>query len=423
MYRPLIVLALGTFAVGTAGFVTAGILPPVSDSFGIEVAVAGQLVAVFAVAYAVCAPVLAAATGRLPRRVLLAASLAVFVVGAVATALAPTFSLALGGWVVTAVGAALFVPAASAVATALAAPERRGRALAIVLGGMSAGSALSVPIGTALGAAVGWRATIWFVAALGLVGAIGIVALLPAVPTPPAVELRRRLAPLGDRRVATVLLATLLVMAGGYTVYTYVSLVFDRATGGSGTLLAVLLFAFGVGGVVGNLGAGALTDRLGSRTVVNLAVAVLAINSALLPLSSSYFETALVAMAAWGVSGWAIVVPQQHRLISISPGSAPLVVALNSSALYLGVALSGPIGAAGIGLVGAHRLGLLAAGLLVLGLLASEVAHRFGRPGKAKDAPMPEPGTASRVTAGARGGASPTSRKAAPARRARREDT
>ncbi len=394
MYRLLITLALGTFAVGTAGFVTAGILPPISDSFEISVATAGLMVTVFAIAYAVCAPVLAAATGRWPRRVLLTVSLAVFVVGSTATALAPSFGAALGGWVVTAIGAALFVPTASVTAATLVAPEQRGRALSIVLGGTTAGAALSVPIGTMLGAAFGWRVTIWFVVALGVAVALGIIALLPAVPTPPAIGLRRRLAPLEDRRVTTVLLTTLLVMAGGYTVYTYVTLVFDRATGGDGTSLAALLFAFGIGGVVGNLGAGSLTDRLGSRAVLNLAVVILAIDFALLPLSSAYFPAALVAVAVWGVSGWAIMVPQQHRLIATSPGSAPLVVALNSSALYLGVALSGPIGAAGIELVGAYQLGLIAAGLLVLGLLASEIAHRLSRPGKARDAPVWAPAEA-----------------------------
>lgn len=416
MYRLLITLALGTFAVGTAGFVTAGILPQISDSFGVGVATAGLLVTVFAIAYAVCAPVLAAATGRWPRRVLLTASLAVFVVGGVATALAPTFGLALGGWVVTAVGAALFVPTASVTAATLVAPEQRGRALSIVLGGTTVGSALSVPIGTALGAAFGWRVTIWFVAALGVIAALGIIALLPAVPTPPAVGLRRRLAPLGDRRVTTVLLVTLLVMAGGYTVYTYVSLVFDRATGGDGTTLAVLLFAFGIGGVVGNLGAGGLTDRLGSRSVLNLAVVILAIDFALLPLSSAYFSTGLIAVAVWGMSGWAILVPQQYRLIATSPGSAPLVIALNSSALYFGVALSGPIGAAGIGFVGAHQLGLLAAGLLLLGLLTSEVAHRFGRQGETRDAPTPAAKTVSGAPTKTEGDGPPTGGEAAPVR-------
>jgi predicted MFS family arabinose efflux permease len=125
-------------------------------------------------------------------------------------------------------------------------------------------------------------------------------------------------------------------------------------------------------------------------------VAVLAINSALLPLSSAHFATGLVAIAVSGVSGWAIMVPQQHRLIALSPGSAPLVIALNASALYLGVALSGPIGAAGIGLVGAHQLGFLTTGFLLLGLLASEVAHRFGRPGRLSSS-TPGPSSAHRL--------------------------
>jgi predicted MFS family arabinose efflux permease len=63
------------------------------------------------------------------------ASIAVFVVGSIATALAPTFGLSLGGRVVTAIGAALFTPTASAVAATLVAPEQRGRALAIVVRG------------------------------------------------------------------------------------------------------------------------------------------------------------------------------------------------------------------------------------------------------------------------------------------------
>lgn len=185
----------------------------------------------------------------------------------------------------------------------------------------------------------------------------------------------------------------------------------------------MLLFAFGVGGVVGNFGAGSLTDRLGSRSVLNLAVVILAIDFALLPLSSAYFSTGLIAVAVWGVSGWAILVPQQYRLIATSPGSAPLVIALNSSALYFGVALSGPIGAAGIGLVGAHQLGLLAAGLLALGLLTSEIAHRFGRPGKARDTPTPAAKTVSGAPTKIEGDNPPTGGEAAPVPPEHREHT
>jgi MFS transporter, DHA1 family, inner membrane transport protein len=142
---------------------------------------------------------------------------------------------------------------------------------------------MGVPIGTALGA----------------VAALGITAL-PAVPTPPAIGPRQRLAPLGDSGVATVLLTSLLVMTGVFTVYTYVSLVYERATGGHGTMLAVLLVAFGVGAIVGNLGAGSLTDRLGTRVTINLAVVIGAIDYALLPLSSGHFATALIAIVISG---------------------------------------------------------------------------------------------------------------------------
>lgn len=68
MYRQLITLALGTFAVGTAGFVVAGVLPLVSDSFGVSVTTASQLVTVYAISYAICFSVLVAAIGRWPRR-------------------------------------------------------------------------------------------------------------------------------------------------------------------------------------------------------------------------------------------------------------------------------------------------------------------------------------------------------------------
>ncbi|WP_256341519.1 hypothetical protein [Streptomyces sp. TLI_105] len=66
-----------------------------------------------------------------------------------------------------------------------------------------------------------------------------------------------------------------------------------------------------------------------------------------------------------------VVVPQQHRLIALSPAAAPVLLGLNSSALYVGVALGGGLGGLaqqGFGLTPA-ALGPVAAGLLALALL------------------------------------------------------
>ncbi|SPL98143.1 MFS transporter, DHA1 family [[Actinomadura] parvosata subsp. kistnae] len=145
------VLAFGTFAVGTDGFVVAGILPEIARSLDVSVAAAGQLVTVFSIAYAVLAPVLATLTAGWSRRVVLPAGLALFAVGNVITALAPSYALVLVSRAVAAGGASLYAATASATAAAIAGDERRGRAIAIVMLGLTSSLALGAPLGTAVG--------------------------------------------------------------------------------------------------------------------------------------------------------------------------------------------------------------------------------------------------------------------------------
>src|SRR5262245_26621579 len=72
----LLVLALGTLAIGTSAFVIAGILPIIAHELDVSVPAAGQLITLYALAYAISTPFLAVATGNLPRRpVLLGAML------------------------------------------------------------------------------------------------------------------------------------------------------------------------------------------------------------------------------------------------------------------------------------------------------------------------------------------------------------
>src|SRR5579871_3327242 len=179
-YR-LIVLALGTFAIGTDAYVVAGILPALARSFDVGVAAAGQFVTVYSLSYAVLSPVMATLMAHWPRRLVLVGGLAVFIAGNILTVTMPSFELALASRAIAGLGGAIVVPMAGATAAALVAPERRGFALAIVMAGLSAAVALGAPIGTLLGSAGDWRLTIWFVAALALIAALGILLTLPVV--------------------------------------------------------------------------------------------------------------------------------------------------------------------------------------------------------------------------------------------------
>ncbi|MBO0796701.1 MAG: MFS transporter, partial [Ktedonobacteraceae bacterium] len=210
----ILVLALGTFAIGTDGLVIAGILPAMAHDLRISVDTAGLLVTGFAWIYALGSPVLAAVTGRVPRKQLLLSGLVVFLSANILAALATNFWLLLAARVLAALGAALYTPVASTVASAMVPPEMRGRALAIVLAGMTVATVMGVPLGIIVAAQFGWQMTFWVVAVLSIIAFIGVLALLPAVANPPAVGLKTRLAMLRDPVLVLMLLnATMWLIA------------------------------------------------------------------------------------------------------------------------------------------------------------------------------------------------------------------
>ncbi|MFD0376135.1 MFS transporter [Streptomyces sp. NPDC127112] len=392
-------LAVGAFAIGTDTFVVAGVLPEVAGDLSADLADAGWVSTAFALTYAVLAPVLGAFTGRLSRRTLLVVSLVVFALGNVASALAQGLGPLLAARVLTAAGAALYIPAASASAAALSAPERRGRAMAVVLGGISAATVAGVPFGTWVAADLGWQSTFWLLAGLGAVCAGTVAAGLPEVRLPAAPGLAARLAPARDPRVLCAVLTTLLFMTGGYLALTYIGAVLAPATDGDGTTLALLLLVFGVLAVGGTVLGGRATDRWGTTPVLLASVSGLAVVLATLPLTRGGLPTAAVAMAAWGVAAMATQPPQQHRLFAIAPTSGPLLLSLNSSATFAGISLGGFLGGRVLAHGGADaldRLGVYGAGLAVLalvtaliGVLLKEPASRQTPPAAAAGAPEP----------------------------------
>ncbi|WP_326796589.1 MFS transporter [Streptomyces sp. NBC_01808] len=384
LVRPLLPLALATFAVGTDAFVLAGLLPAIADDLDVSTPAAGQLVTAFALTLAVAAPVLSWLLSPLDRRKALQLALIAFVVGNVLTAVSPTYLLALLARILTALGAATITATASSTAVAITPPERRGRAMALVIGGLTLSTALGMPLGNLLGS-VDWRLTLWAVAALGVVAAIGVSVALPTLMLP-ATSLSARLAPLRRPEVLTILAATLLVMAGHYTVYTYIGAMTADITAGSfSRALTMILFAWGVGVLAGNFFAGYLVDK---RPMLRVAIAALAAGTVLLaisPLAVEHLVVAAVWAVVWGASDGMASVVQQHRLVTLAPASAPVLLGLNSSAIYIGVAVSGVFGGLAQDWLSITLLGLPAA---ALALFATAVTVAEGRAGRAATAPQ-----------------------------------
>ncbi|WP_211370781.1 MFS transporter [Nonomuraea turkmeniaca] len=360
----LLPLALATFAVGTDNFVIAGLLPAMAEDLGVTVPAAGQLVTVFALTFAVSAPVLGAATSGMNRRTALLLALAVFVAGNAATALGTSYGMVMAARIVTAAGAGIITSAASSTAVAVVPPERRGGALAFVMGGLSASTALGLPLGTLIGG-VDWRLTLWAVAGAGIVAAVGIAVGLPKVSLP-AAGFRARLAPMKQPWVLGVLVVTMTVFAGSYLLYPYVGVAAEGLTGGSATALTVLLLAWGLGTLTGTVIAGPLTDRHRPERVLAASLLAAALVLAVSPVMLAGLTSAVVWAALWGLCVGIPVIPQQHRLVAHAPAASPILLGLNSAAVYIGIALGGGLGGLAQTWITPARLGLPAAAITAL---------------------------------------------------------
>jgi MFS transporter, DHA1 family, purine base/nucleoside efflux pump len=282
----------------------------------------------------------------------------------------------IAGRILAALGAAAYTPAATLVATRFYPEHQRGRAVAIVFGGLTVALALGVPAGTVLGGPLGYRGVFALVAAASLLAAVGVRGAIPAVEAPPAVTLRERLAVAGNRHVQAALVVTVLGVLSGVSVYTYVVPLLDAYTHVAGAAVSLLLLVYGVGALVGNTLGGWATDRFGSRRTILVALGGTVAMLATLPLTLTSVPGAIAALLGWSLFTWAFNPPFQHLILGSTGEHGALALSLNASAIYLGAGLSGVVGGLVIATVGVGTLPLVGAGLGVLALAAFLVLHR-----------------------------------------------
>ncbi|MES2160932.1 MAG: MFS transporter [Pseudomonadota bacterium] len=373
---PLILLALGTFAVGTESFMIAGLLPGMAADLAVSVAAAGQLVTVFALAYALSSPILTALTSYASRRTLLIVAMGAFALANVAAWSAQDYWQLMTARVLLAFAAGLYVPGANALASAVVAPERRGTAIAIVNGGLSLAIAFGVPLGAMIGDGMGWRVTFGAVAALSALATAGLAFGLPqgigaglATAT-----LKERVQTAAQPAILLTLLATTLWAMASYTTYTYLALFVASATTLHGAQIGYILFAWGASAALGLAISGRAIDRHGPRAVILPALTASTLSFVLLSASAHLLPRGweivpvVMAVVAWGVAHWAYYPAQQTTLVGLAGvKSAPIVLSLNASFMYLGFSLGAGLGSLTLTYSGIANLGYASA----LGMLAA----------------------------------------------------
>lgn len=337
-------LSLAYFTMGTSSIAVVGLVPNMAADLGVSKPDIAVLITVFALTFALAAPLLQVAAGSLPRRTLLLCGLVVMGTGSLLSALAPTYGGVLAARVLMALGAAAVGPVASGLGAGLVPPERQGHALAVVFGGMTLASVLGLPLTSWLGAMWGWRTMFFGLALCSLLTALTIGLLVSDRRSAPPISLASFGQVFRQRAAAWSVAMSVCHMAAQFSLFALVApFLMDRFGVAPGQVSLALLVG-GISGVAGNLLAGRLGDRLGAARSLQLSVIGMACGSAALLLLPGLPWLGMAAYGFWSMAGMGFYAPQQKRLIGLAPDLRNLLLAINASALYVGMSLGAAAG-------------------------------------------------------------------------------
>jgi len=342
----LYALALAAFAVGTAEFIIAGLLPTLAADLSVTIPTAGLLVSGYALSVAIGGPILALLTAHLPRKPMILAMVALYAIGHVACALAPNYATLLAARILVALTHGLFFGNATIAAANIVPAGRRAAAMSVVLAGVPLANLLGVPFGAALGHWLGWRATFWCVAGLAALATLAIAVTLPPVrdetETPP--RWRTQIGVLFRHQIALSYLVLFVFLIGVLAFNTFQVPFLIAMTGVPEAATPPYLFAYGLGAICGIFLGGRLSDWKLMPAMLGGSLAYVAVSATMLLATRSPLAMFGV-MAALGAIVYILTVPPQARIVHNSAGAPTLAATFIATAFNLGYAAGALIGA------------------------------------------------------------------------------
>ncbi|MFW5470507.1 MFS transporter [Knoellia sp. CPCC 206435] len=362
-----IALIVGGFAIGTTEFVTMGLLPDIAEGVSVTIPEAGHTISAYAAGVVVGAPLLAVIGATWPRKALLVGLMVAFVIGNIATALAPDYEWLLVARFVAGMPHGAFFGVAALVAVDLARSGQSGRAVSRVMLGIPFANVAGVPGATWLGQNHGWRSAYWLVVVLGVLTVGMLLAYVPHIERNIESTIRRELKGFATTQVALTLLVGAIGFGGMFAMASYIAPTVTDVTGLDASAVPIFLLASGIGGLVGTPLAGRLADWSVLRSITIGCVGMGA-NLVAFALTAQWWPTAIFFYFLSSVLAGILVVNLQLRLMQVAGSAQTLAAASNHAALNaanaLGAWLGGLVIAAGWGYTAPSWVG---AGLSVLG--------------------------------------------------------
>lgn len=363
------ILTLAAFAIGTAEFVIAGILPQVASSLVISEGQAGYLISAYALAIVFGGPILTIYLARFNKKTVLSGLMGLFIIGNILSAFAPNYTVLMVSRVITGLVQGPFYGIGAVVATNLVSKKMAGRAVGQMFAGLTLANVLGVPGGTWIGLQFGWHTTFLTVAAFGFIALLFISSVIKPTGHGEAKDIKAQLQAFKNPMLQISLLITVFAWSGFMTLYGYIAPIAMHITGFDASDVTWVLVIIGVGLIVGNTIGGRSSDKDLQKAslfwafamIVSLILVGFALESKILFIATAFI---------FGIASFANVPAMQLRVMNHGGEGQELAATANISAFNLANAFGGFLGGMVIdSQMGASMIPFAAIIVPVIGLL------------------------------------------------------
>ncbi|WP_281222990.1 MFS transporter [Photobacterium sanguinicancri] len=370
------ILTLAAFAIGTAEFVIAGLLPQIATSLSITEGQAGYLISAYALAIVFGGPILTIYLARFNKKAVLASLMVLFILGNAMSAFAPNYTILMISRVITGLVQGPFYGIGAVVATNLVSEKMAGRAVGQMFAGLTLANVLGVPGGTWIGLQFGWHNTFITVAALGLVAMVFILGVVKSTGHGEAKDVKAQLMAFKNPMLLMSLAITVFAWSGFMTLYGYIAPIATHITGYGEEAVTWILVIVGLGLIVGNTVGGHSSDKNLHKASMFWAFAMI-VSLVLVGLTVDNQILFVAAAFVFGIASFANVPAMQLRVMNHGGEGQELAATANISAFNLANAFGGFLG----GMVldshmGAGMIPYAAIIVPVFGLILISVANK-----------------------------------------------
>ncbi|WP_183587981.1 MFS transporter [Paenibacillus rhizosphaerae] len=344
----LLALAISAFGIGTAEFISVGLLSQVSNDLSVSVTTAALTVSLYALGATVGAPILTALTSRIPRKTLLLILLVIFVLGNTIAALSTSFTMLLFARIITALSHGVFMSIGATLAASLVPENKRASAIAIMFTGLTVATITGVPIGTFLGQLYGWKFAFVGIAIIGVIGLIANSILLPSKMAKGApASLMDMIRLVTNGRLLLVFIITALGYGGTFVVFTYLSPLLEDVMHLNDSSISLVLLVYGIAITIGNIIGGKASNKKTIRSLLFMFLAqaiILFVLAFTIPFKVAGLITLIILglfafMNVPGLQVYAVTLAQRYV-----PNAVDVVSAINIAAFFAGITLGSYLG-------------------------------------------------------------------------------